>query len=232
MPGRRNNRRRSRRKRAFKKSRKPSKHLVKAIKKVLESQLEKKVHIKVDTLAPLLAGDKDDLCEIAQGLTLSGRIGTKITPTKMELTYQVAFDVADDVSASMRVILLKWRNDSSVVTPTSTNLFESGVSLPWRDFWINPSERLDNPFQVLHDRTYRADNTWTTTTSTPTTGTIVGTRRETLPVKVVRRLHGSVDYNGSATTGSHHYYLFAVSDYVSGTPPSCFYTTRLSYTDA
>lgn len=157
-----------------------------------------------------------DMTNLSQGDSVYERVGNRITPTYLQMRYQVAL-AATGRTANVRLVLFKLLRDSAV-PPTVAEIFTP------------PTLTVDNVY-ALYQRTLKdikIVKDWTVQLSDQYRQQHVGYLK--LNLTKTYKSQGC-QYNDTSTDGLDHLFLYVVSD-TFGTPDPFFTAQiKLSYRD-
>ena len=154
-----------------------------------------------------------DISRLDQGDQAWERIGNRVTPSYLQMNYQLTIG---DTTNVVRMLIFQWMKDSSSV-PTMA------------DFFIPPISAVDNVYstyvrnlrnvRVLHDRTYTLDNSRNLQ--------VVGK----VNLNLAKLMKKKVLYNNTSTDGKGHLFIVAFSDSLLVLHPAITYQAKFIYRD-
>lgn len=139
------------------------------------------------------------LTGISQGDGLRQRVGDLVKPTFMRFKYYLN-NTTTNIQLS-RIVILQWRPDSAVETPTASTIFQNQTDTQ-SDFVYDKQARAK--FRVLSD-------TWHGTKPVAVNA-VVPTRE----LKISLKSAGTIKYADTATTGKNHIYLVTLGSQATG----------------
>lgn len=139
------------------------------------------------------------LTGISQGDGLRQRVGDLVKPTFMRFKYYLN-NTTTNIQLS-RIVILQWRPDSAVETPTASAIFQNQTDTQ-SDFVYDKQARAK--FRVLSD-------TWHGTKPVAVNA-VVPTRELRISLKSA----GTIKYADTATTGKNHIYLVTLGSQATG----------------
>lgn len=226
-------------KKGYKKYKKRTGHvstgMKKAIKNIVQKQLQPEIKYNTTllttgpsigltngTLVPFY-----DLTNPPQNATDSGRIGDDVKLKSLIFRFSLAAD-ASYVQGTARVMIVQWKNDSTVLPITSPQILMNGISGVQDSFSFPYEDGLSaGSFQVLYD------------TTIPMLGNAIGdgggdqiSRVVKVNLKYARK---DINFTAGNNTGRNHIYAMAIQDRTigAGTDRIVFsFSSRIYYTDA
>lgn len=196
-----------------------SKPIKKYVKKVMSKAIEQK-----HTDATWTAVPQSSTCAflaitslITQGVQYLQRIGDKIRLKKLKIRVQL--DAADSSNA-FRIIVFRWKQDTSTVAPTAADLLDLQYADGTQYCYLNPEGALveKKPYEILWDKTYEL---------------ILGTNTAVRNVfKTINLKDALLQFRGTSVNGVGHLYVMTVSDSGTATHPSITGVCTTYFTDA
>lgn len=157
-----------------------------------------------------------DLTVLSQGHQVWERVGNRVTPTYLQIRYQLAQAIAGRTN-TVRLVLFKLQRDSTV-PPTVAEIF-SPPSLPVDNVYALYQRTLKD-IQIVKD--------WTVTLSNQYKQQRVGMLK--LNLTKIYKSQGC-QYNDASTNGLDHLFLYVVSDTTIANHPTFTAQMKLSYRD-
>lgn len=161
---------------------------------------EKKLHVlNVDTTV-LLAGSFFDITAVGQGDTYYQRDGAQMQVQDIRITFQMKPDATAELQP-VRLMLVRWTEDSAIAAPTTTDIFEDTTN----EVWLSPYKFESRKYQVLYDKFFTLN--------------LSGDSGITIfDQMLTKNLSTRVGFNGAANTGVNHLYLVLIGDAVTDGP--------------
>lgn len=198
----------------------------KEVKTMIKSNIEEKHHdlaitrtvdAALTTTTPTL-----DLLEILQGTNDYSRIGDRLKMKSISLRYQA---VAGSANEWVRFILVQWKADSAVASP-STLILNDVLQTPSATYACISSFNHDylkqHNLSILYDRTH----------SLSSAGEFGAPKLISVKARINSKyMVKHVQYTNSTTQGKNKVYLFAISNQVLPSTTFEAYAT-VKYTDA
>lgn len=155
-----------------------------------------------------------DMSTISQGNTISTRHGDIVEGIHVDLRLNIERKATATTRMYTRCMIIRWKPDTAVETPTFTKVLEEGATYP------NFSALVQDPtargkYEVLYDRNFAMP--------VPNLGGAD-------VVQIYRKLSlkgKKIYFNDTATTGRGHIYLMVVGNVASGTNTATFYSRSL-----
>jgi len=167
-----------------------------------------------------------DLTPIPQGIAQSDRIGDSVDIESIEVHVQMYYSFSgsaflQDFFDTLRVGIVQWKMDSSVVAISPTGVFQNPGSFPMITPW---NFELSQTYHFIDDRNYyvKGFSDSTVTGAIPTSDSILEWKR-TYPIN--RR----VQYHIATSGGTGKFYFFYGSDSASAPHPLINYYIRVHY---
>lgn len=157
-----------------------------------------------------------DLSTITNGPGASSRIGNRVTPTGLEIRFQVALQGGTGADVC-RVLVFLWRNDANTSPPAATDILAStGVGQAVVSGY-NLSQRQN--YKIIRDVTVPVSNT----------GNPIDSRVLSIPASSLNRLQ----FDGAAAFPSHGLYILTtcVNSAPGATALNTFFTSTLHFMD-
>lgn len=162
-----------------------------------------------------VAGVIIDVSAPVQGIGAVQRIGDEISLVALQLGIVATVTAAAPVSNTMRVLLVRWQNDSSVVVPTTTAVLQT-TGLASAVVPYNMQNSRNGLFSVVFDQSFAFAP--------------IASANPTVIVKRELNLRGTnLRFGPAALTGEGKIFLFIVGAQAS---TNYDYYTRLIYLDS
>lgn len=210
------------------KSSKVSKPLRTAIKRIVRAEAAEEVkYWDTRAVTTTIGNNTDwyfqDLCLVPQGTTDTSRVGDSLKMRNLQLNYHLETGAGFKTSA-FRIVVAQFNGDSVLSTPAqiAALLFHSpGITAGYDSLSHYQHDNVSaKKFNILFDKMY---------SSAGSTNTDAMFGRVNIPLKYARK---NLQYNGGATTGSDHLYIFALTDQPVASLDQFAYTARLEFTDS
>lgn len=178
--------------------------ILKAVRSVANNSYkrnqEKKLYaLNIDTTV-ITAGNFYDITAVAQGDQYFNRDGAQIQVQDIRISLAIKPDATAELQV-MRLMLVRWIQDSAIAAPTTTDLFEDTAN----EVWLSPYKFESRKYQVLYDKIMSLN-------LSGDSGLTVFDKNFT------KSLATRVSYNGGANTGVNHIYLVMLSEAATDGP--------------
>jgi len=179
---------------------------------------EKYFDSAITTVSPSTTAAVSSLTGIAQGVGVTQRTGDTLIQNRFFLNYNVVVANAD-VYSSTRVIVFRYRVNTSLAVPVGTTVLQSSSDLSFYNF------QLSNQYEILYDKVHFNSGTATA----PTASTYNGFYGE-IPLggNMAARTQ---EFSLASVFGSNQLYILYVSDSGIAPFPSLTYASRLIFTE-
>lgn len=183
------------------------------------------------------AGSITDMSLVPQGVTQISRVGDTITLKRIDIRFQL--ESADsallpiDNHGTIRCIVFRWEDNSSVAAPIVTDVLTPYSALDYIVANYNADNIQSGKVKILYDRLVTLFNQATYTGSAVAYYQSVASVQNRHVVLYGKRLGKKrVYFNGGGTTGKDKIYIMFISDSTANPHPAVQWQSLLTYSDA
>jgi hypothetical protein len=130
------------------------------------------------------------------------------------------YTVNSDIVTTVRLIFFRWIPSTALIAPVVASILEAPSAA---NVLSHFNFQLQDNFKILHERQFQASGI----TVAPTVASNFGSTG----FRVTLRDNPEIEFTQTATTGTNHLYLLAISDSAVTPFPILNFSTRLYYED-